>query len=428
MSLPRPHEHPHVQGAPTAPAPDPEQLVRDRGDEDLPEHVVDTSSRHQDGITRCPSCGGTDIRYVIENKGLTCGYCRSTWNEPNAEDLFALNSAIADLHGVVIASGSRRITEAQAVVTVKCQGCGADVVISTADANHARCHWCRQTLLLNQQIPNGLVPDAVLPFTVTREEAIAQIREFAGNRRFFANRTFLREFVPDNVMAVYLPYMVVDANLTARVEGRGEITTRRWTETHGSGENKRTVTYYDADVYQVGRQFTMHVDDLSIVSSGRYDMQDSSRATNNILNAILPYDIPEAVAYNGYYMVGFTSERRDLEIEDLDASIDDKLLSIARAQAGRTIQQYGRGVRWEREGEMVVGSRWISVYVPVWLYSYAHSAAHQQGLVHYIAVNGRTGKTMGSVPVSHARIGCVSGLVGLLVTVMTLLVFIGGML
>ena len=43
------------------------------------------------------------------------------------------------------------------------------------------------------------------------------------------------------------------------------------------------------------------------------------------------------------------------------------------------------------------------MYLPVWLYSYYH-VDRGKGMVHYIAVNGRTGETMGSVPVSRGRL------------------------
>ncbi len=69
------------------------------------------------------------------------------------------------------------------MVTFKCDACGAEVVVDTAHALNARCHWCRHTLNVNQQIPNGAVPDAVLPFKLTKEEAVAKIREFASKRR-----------------------------------------------------------------------------------------------------------------------------------------------------------------------------------------------------------------------------------------------------
>jgi hypothetical protein len=41
------------------------------------------------------------------------------------------------------------------------------------------------------------------------------------------------------------------------------------------------------------------------------------------------------------------------------------------------------------------------MYLPVWLYSYYQENTR---MLHYIAVNARTGETMGSVPVSQWRL------------------------
>ena len=58
------------------------------------------------------------------------------------------------------------------------------------------------------------------------------------------------------------------------------------------------------------------------------------------------------------------------------------------------MSRYDRGVRWEEESLDVHGTRWVATYLPVWLYSYQQPGS---GMLHYIAVNGRTGETMGSV-------------------------------
>src|SRR5690606_39272745 len=88
--------------------------------------------------------------------------------------------------------------------------------------------------------------------------------------------------------------------------------------------------------------------------------------------------------------------------------------SIARHQVLDSVGQYDRGVRWEQEGLTVHGTRWVSMYLPVWLYSY-HQPGKNGGLLHYIAVNGRTGETMGSVPVQQWK------LIGAALTVGTVL-------
>jgi ribosomal protein S27E len=373
------------------------------------DRIIDTSSGRDDGLNKCPRCGSTEIQYSLTAKALVCSYCRHSWNEDNAEQKFGLDTSIADLRGHTMASGTADVREDLTTVTLKCQGCGAEVVLNVEQQMQARCHWCRQTLSINTQIPNGAVPDAVLPFQLTREEAIERIDAFAGKRKSFALGRFKQEFVPENVMGVYIPYLVVDGNMHAELRGTGEVTTRQYTVRRRVGKDQYvTETYYDADVYAVQRGFDLLVDDLTVESAKRFDADDNAQATNNILNAVQPYDTENAVTYNSNYLKGFTSERRDLNIQDVDAEVEEKFLAIARAKATPTITRYDRGVRWEEEGVAVHGTRWVAIYVPVWLYSYADSAKGEGSLVHYIAVNARNGNTMGSVPVSHPKIFAVS--------------------
>jgi len=374
--------------------------------------IIDTSLGREDGLNKCPKCGGSDIHYAVETRSLVCGYCRHQWNEVVAEQAFGLDSSIAELQGHHMASGTADVQEDLTVITLKCQGCGAEVVLNVEQQLQQRCHWCRQTLSINSQIPNGAIPDAVLPFLLTRDQAVERIAEFAGARKTFAHPRFKQEFVPDNVMGVYIPYLVVDGNMHAVIKGKGEVTTRQYTVTVGSGKNARRETRYDADVYNIARGFDLLVDDLAVESATRFDAHDNSAATNNILHAVQPYDTENAVAYNSNYLKNFTSERRDLDIRDVDDRVEENFLSIARAKVRPTIAKYDRGVQWQEEGVAVHGTRWVSVYVPVWLYSYADSAKGDGSLVHYIAVNARNGNTMGSVPVSHPKIFALSACLG----------------
>lgn len=380
------------------------------------------NERLQDGVNRCPKCGSTDIRPQPGTDALMCLFCRYSWSEARVEEKFGLGAGIADLKGVQLASGARDIDPAASgLMTLKCSGCGAEVVVNTATDLSARCHWCRHVLTINEQIPNGAVPDAVLPFHLTREEAVTRISRFAGSRRLFAHTRFKAEFTPENVVGVYLPYMVVDANVSSDVVGVGEVETRRYTR--GSGNDRKT--YYDADVYRVRRHADFTVDDLTVESSAARADMSSRTNTNNIINSILPFDTKNAVAWNADYLNGYTSERRDRDVDLLLPHVQDELLSIARSQVRPTLDRYDRGVRWEQEGLDLLGSRWVSMYLPVWLYSYYHVEGGT-GVVHYIAVNARTGETMGSVPLAKGKLLLASVLTGTVVEIVTLTIMVVG--
>src|SRR5690606_37275353 len=185
------------------------------------------------------------ISLNVATGNLRCGYCRHEWQTGNALEAFDLNGDIGQLRGLVIGSGSADIIPStDAVLKFKCSACGAEVVIETNDSTQARCHWCRNTLSMNQQVPNGAVPDMVLPFRLTKDEAVKAIGDFVRKRMFFAHPRFKAEFNAENVMGVYLPYMVVDINAHATFDGHGEHQTRSYTVKNGDKESTR----YDADV------------------------------------------------------------------------------------------------------------------------------------------------------------------------------------
>ena len=363
-----------------------------------PQTINTANTDLTDGVNRCPACGSTDVQLRASSAKLMCLFCRHEWSEKQIESIIGGSDDIDELQGTHVASGAADIAaDVSEVVTLKCGGCGSEVVVNTSENLSARCHWCRHVLTINEQVPNGAVPDAVLPFALTREQALASIREFAGKRRFFADRKFLAEFQPENVVGVYLPYMVIDSNVSADVAGEGEILTR----TYDGGENDDDE--YDADVYKVERHVDFTVDDLIIESSEERADMNVLVNTNNVINAILPFDTKEAVQWNANYLSGFTSEKRDKDISAVQPVLEDQLMSIARSEVYDSTSQYDRGVRWDTERLDLHGSRWVSMYMPVWLYSYYHESKGQ-GMVHYIAVNARTGATMGSVPVSHWRL------------------------
>jgi hypothetical protein len=363
--------------------------------------AIDTSAAElKDGLNHCPKCSATDIRHKPGTDLLICAYCRHEWQGQRVEEQFGFGAGHDQLEGTIVASGARDIAnDATALRTFKCSGCGAEVTLNTQSEMTARCHWCRHVFGVNEQVANGAVPDAVLPFHIKKDDAVERIRQFVGKRKFFALKAFKEEFTPENVIAVYLPYMIVDGRASADVAGKGEIETRRYTR--GSGNDKKT--YYDADVYQVDRHVDFTVDDLPLESSRERGNLDSRVNTNNIINTILPFDTKNAVKWNASYLRGCSSEKRDLDVAHLKPQLVDKLLSIARAQVEASVGRYDRGVRWEREGLDVHGSRWVSMYLPVWLYSYQQPGG-SSGLLHYIAVNGRTGETMGSVPVQQWKL------------------------
>ena len=366
--------------------------------------IIKTDVGAKDGQNKCPKCGSTDISTNVNNGHLRCNFCR---HEFEPEKVVELETDISKLEGQVMASGAQDIiANTNDILTFKCSSCGSEVVIDTASATQARCHWCRNTLSVNHQIPNGSIPDVVLPFTVKKEDAKKEIEKFVEKRKFFAHPKFKEEFTTNNIMGVYFPYMVVDINAHSLLSGQGEHLVRRYTR--GSGDNAKT--YYDADLYNVEREFDVVIEGLTIESSADKLNKNSSDKTTNVINAIMPFDIENSVKWNAYYLKGYTSEKRDTNIEQLKPLVSQQSKDIARFAANETLKEYDRGVAWSTEQMTVKGQQWKAAYLPVWLYSYQQIKGEEK-LLHYVAVNARTKETMGSVPIHMPKLFGISCLV-----------------
>ena len=160
---------------------------------------------------------------------------------------------------------------------------------------------------------------------------------------------------------------------------------REYTVKRGDDEEKR----YDADAYHVERDFDITIDDLTIESSADKLNVASKEKTTNIINSIMPFDTENCVEYNANYLRGYTSEKRDVNIDQIRNTVHTQANDIARIAANQTLSDYDRGVAWEDDNFTVKGESWKAAYLPVWLYSYMQVKGSKK-LLHYVAVNART--------------------------------------
>lgn len=383
-------------------------------------NTFETNAAAKDGQTKCPKCGATDITLNTGTGMLRCNFCRHTFAQDVMEDM---KGGVGDLVGEQVSSGAADISEAEddQTMTLKCTSCGAEVVINLKESSQARCHWCRNKLSVNSKVPNGAVPDVVLPFNTKKQEAEQLIGEYVGKRKFFANKTFKSEFTTDNIMGVYFPYMVVDMKGHASFYGEGEIETGSYTRKRGENDSE---TVYKVDKYDVMRECDVEIDDLTVESSARREAATTRGETNNIINAILPFDTENCVKYDANYLSGFTSEKRDVNKADLQPVVDSQEKEAIKFQLNGSVKQYDRGVRWDNVDLEKTGEKWLAAYLPVWLYSYVQNPGKSNQLTHYVAVNARTKETVGSVPMNLGRLWPITIMIGLILEALAGLAYI----
>lgn len=358
--------------------------------------MAESKSKNVGKILKCPHCGSSDVSFDVTIGKLKCQHCKSEIEPELVQD----DENPAFLKGKIVGSGAEKIIDSNSMITMKCTSCGAAITLNTDEAMSARCPWCRHTLSINDKLPNGAVPDMILPFRVTREYAFAEMAGYMKEHKSLAKKQFVNDFRPENLMGVFLPYMVVDMNVSAEMSGEGEHQTRRYTV--GSGDNEET--RYDADLYSVHRKFDLIINDLTIEASSDKLNQNALINTNNIVNAIMPFDTQNAVKWDARLVKGYACEKRDVNINDLDKKVKLQVEDIMRYQMQDSISLFDRGVRWDKMRLEQKGVKWNTAYMPVWLYCYLDKKSNGESILHYIAVNARTGEMVGSSPVDVKRV------------------------
>ncbi len=364
---------------------------------------------YQSGINVCPQCGSTELRVDVHTGKLMCAFCHTNIDEA----VVGASEHIHELSGDTISTGASQIEQdTKHLVTFECKNCHEKIVFDANESATARCPWCRNVFVSMEQIPNGKMPDLVLPFKVTKQDAVVKINEYVSKRRRYANPDFKREYDAQNVMGVYLPYMVVDINAHVKLSGIGEI----GTGTHHAGSDGNGSLVYDADRYRVNREFDIAIDDLTIEASEEKLKQDYYFNTTNVINSVMPFDTENCVKWTPYHLTGYSMERRDIEVDNLYEPVKNQAFDVCRTKALETGSEYDRGVFWEESNMKMNGTDWKFAQMPVWLYSYVEKLPETDDrgqMLHYVAVNARTGKTMGSIPIYKPKLVLHNLLIGL---------------
>ncbi len=344
-------------------------------------------------VLRCPNCGASDASYDMEAGGLRCLSCRTVFVSPKINQF----GGIEELVGEVKSEGAKDVETDDFVMTLRCPSCGANVMLSKEDEN-ASCHWCRHNLKTAERVPNGSMPDLVLPFKLKRKTALTKMKDFVRKRRFFSLDGFANDLSEETIRGVYLPYVVVDVNAKVSMKGSAEKSDGISFVSEAYGDESHIKKVYDVSTFDVERDFDLRIDDLTIEASRDKFEYGSLINTTHIINAIMPFDTEEAVEWDSRYLKGYSSERRDLNVDQLKSRLDNQVNDIARYRMMETTLTYDRGVRWDHVDIKKNGVKWKTAYFPVWIYSHAEKGIGGKRAIHYIAVNARTGEVMGSIP------------------------------
>lgn len=332
----------------------------------------------------CKNCGAALV-FSPELGKFSCEFCGSTFTA-------------AELDGVPEdPSVAEDAAFCEALSEFRCPSCGAEVVAD--DHTSAEfCAYCGNPVILSGRLSGQHKPAKIIPFSLSKEQAIAALKAHLGKKRMIP-KGFFSDATMDKFTGVYYPFWLTDADTDCAIQATGTHVTV-WV----SGKRRYTRT----DYYQVWRRGDVHFEDITTNAL--------SVADKALLEGVLPYPSDAHIDFDMRYMSGFYAKKNDLMQKDVADEVKQKM----RTYSGQLLSQTASGYhtfRIDKQAVLVNKSRWEYTLLPIWILHYKYKKK-----IYHFAVNGLTGKVFGDLPLSRPKFwGLVGGLFALFTTVFSLI-------
>ena len=295
----------------------------------------------------CRNCAGK-LLFDPATQKLECSTCGSSFRPEEVEDLNAeLHSKYYDTR------------------VYTCSHCGAEVITSDTEAS-TFCVYCGNPAIVFDRVSKEYKPDGVLPFQVTKEEAVGYIR-----LKFLKNPIVPKEVrdkcIPANLRGIYVPYWIINADYTEADMLKGEVK-----------RGKSTVTQFYSRAGEVKLK-NIPIDGSNILN-------------DDISRKLEPFYLEDAKEFDEDYLNGFYSNTSDLSYYDLRASAAYRCHVLFEDEVVKTVK--ARNVKIvDSIYHVDIHDDPIYMMVPVWFFTFKY-----EDKPYTVLVNGQTGKVVGTMP------------------------------
>jgi len=293
--------------------------------------------------------------------------------------------------------GTDGARQAHEVRARQCTQCGATIEMDVR-ALSARCAYCDAPLVDEQRASTRL--DAVAPFRVTREIAVAKLHEYLRSKPW-APRAVKRLAVDGRALrGVLVPHWVFDGVVRSSYDARVGIHWHRVETYRDSKGQTRTRTTRETEWFHLAGTAARQVESHVVSASMGLPEPES--------NALEPFDLGWAMPVDSRLLSGFEAEVPSIARDRALTTANEELRSAEAQRIPGTLLP-GDENRLERIHSQVDIARCRAVLLPVWIATYAH-----KNVTRRLLVNGQTGRCAGDVPVSATKV-TLAVLLGLLV-------------
>lgn len=340
---------------------------------------------------KCPNCGGA-LDFDPNLETLKCPFCDSEISVAALKEMDAvLNTQKPDEFNWDNTKTEEWVqAENEGLFSFVCNSCGGEIV---GDENTAAtsCPYCGNPVVMSGRLSGVLKPDYVIPFKLDKKAAVSALKDYVSKKKFAPN-TFKSENRLNEIKGMYVPFWLFDTDADANAFYVG-TTTRTWSDS----KYRYTATSY----YNIHREGSMRFENIPV--------DGSTKMPDELMESIEPFRFDEAVDFQTAYLAGFFADKYDVSVEDSINRANERVKESCEDTLRNTVTGY---TSLETKSCEVFTNNGASKYAlyPVWL---LHTVYKGQQLE--FAVNGQTGKIVGNIPVSKAKLtGLGAGLIPLI--------------
>lgn len=313
-------------------------------------------------IFKCKNCGGNSV-YSPETKKMHCPHCES---EDSQEKVAGVGLS-------------------------QCGNCGAP--LEAGDYTSAmKCPSCGSYHVFEERIDGEYTPHLILPFQVSKKQAVEILRKEFG-KRIFTPASFLSNASVSKMEGTYVPFFLYDFHSNIRYSAKG-TKVRTWT--------RGDMRYKETSYFAIERDMDAEFEQIPVDASTMLD--------NTTMDLLEPYDYKALENFQDKYMSGFQGEIYSDNADALRLRAENKAEADSNAMVRESVSGYAT-VTEEREQINLQQKKCEYALLPVWIYDF-----NFQGETYRFHVNGQTGKVIGKTPVAYGKVVGYSATVFALIT------------
>lgn len=329
---------------------------------------------------KCPNCSG-DITFDSSKQMMVCPYCDCEFDaavvlEDSAykvEEDFVFNA-----YDQMSGSGDWSESEKCSIRGYICNSCAGEVISDDVTVA-TKCPYCDSPIVVKSDLQGLLKPDVVIPFSVSKEDAIQALKQFTEGKKLLPD-LFLDHSRIEEVSGIYVPFWLFSATADAAITFKG---TR--VSTHRTSNYRVTKTSH----------YTLYRQGSTVFSKVPADA--SMKMDDALMDSIEPYHFNACKDFNTSYLSGYVAQKYDVESKEVEQRIRGRMKNTMQDLLKKSVHGY-QSVRVHQSAMQATNESIQYALLPVWILNTSY-----KGVMYTFAINGQTGKIVGELPIDSSK-------------------------